>query len=1552
MESHELRLIINAAAAKVGGKQFVAAIRQVQQAVLALDRDSAGSFTKLKAEAKAAGAAARVAGKEIGAAGKAAKAGADQAAGAFAKQATAAQRATTAQAQFTASMGAAQLASERLRARLLRAGDAAGAELVTAAYNKLKVSTTGLAGNTERARASLATFKGTLTQIQVKAIETANSFGRTSAQAQALAGSAGRVAGAGNNAAGGIRNAGGAARQASRDLQTATGSMRGFENALNGAFQASSLLRNAFGAFTIGAFTSSVFQAGDALEQFKITMEVASGSIEAANSDLEFINDMASRLGTNLGAARDAFSKFAVSAQIAGVESAQTRDIFESVSTAMAVLGKGSDDQRLAFLALEQMMSKGVISAEELRRQLGERLPGAVSIMANSLGVGVDELQKMLKAGELISAEVLPKFARELDKVFGSQLDRTFNRAGSNLGRLQVEFARLLEVVASSGFLDELSGQFKDLTSLLRSSEAEEVARRIGQGMADMARMVGDAAQFIVQHFDTIATVAKTIFGGVLVRQLGLAITAMTTMAASAKTTGIAYLLFGRSAATVGSQMAATSGKLTAGAAATTLFGNASAGAAGKVKLLGAGMGLLRGAFAFMTGPIGLALTALTLLPMIFSDAGTAAENTSAQYEEAMRRMNTASFDFLDTARQIGELTVFEQLNQTLGSLSEGRVIIEQLASSGELIDSLADNMRDLTDATQGTAAAADVGGLTALVDQLMAMDQTAPEAADKVREIADAMNELNASGKLGDDFSSLQALRDTLNPLGQAVLTFNGLMAESTTIAGENGAALAELNARQAELKIAMEGLISGHIDLNALTGETAAAFDGLSNGAGIGLIGTMDQLAQRLQRISNFNGSGVRVNELVGHLRNLQFTFDGTQQSIDEYTSHLEEARQKAQQVANDNSLPQHLRDAAAAALEAINEAEAYVNSLLNLQAQSDSASSAQAGLQGAVNAAGGAMANSTAVAYNYVSALAAVASAQAAVTGIATDFRQQAALRVELSTLEGEARAVFQDRNFGTTSRAVGEINAELSELETTLNNIDGIPQDGAANFIRNQVATLSAERDALVAEGAAASSSIFQNNAARAEARRAASAAGRSGGGGGGGGGGRGGKSDAAKALEEEAKAYEQAEKAMGDYVRGLQDESIALAMVSTGRASSTEAANLLIEAQRTGVITSDAQADAFLRQARAAEELKKEMEALANDPVQKWLDSVPAWREAGQQIEVGVFESLSDSIANFIKTGEFSFEALGDSILSTVADIVADKAVKELANLFGGGEGGFGLGGMLDGLFGGGGSMGDDTGGIDLGGADQAAVIQNAHNAGGQQVAAAIQQAFSGAANQVRTGITSGGSQAATQMQTGVQTGGAVAANQVRSGVMTGAATGAPRLSQGVVTGAQQGAPILAQGVTQGSTAGGGIFGQILGGLGGGGGGGGGIGGLFTSILPMLFGAFENGGISNSPSAMVSASPSSFKNAPHFAKGTANTSGIPAILHDNEAVVPLSGGRKIPVDLGGMSGAGGGATVLNQTFNIETPDADSFRRSQSQIAADAAGAGNRALRANT
>ena len=68
-------------------------------------------------------------------------------------------------------------------------------------------------------------------------------------------------------------------------------------------------------------------------------------------------------------------------------------------------MGLSVENQERAFLALNQMMSKGTVQAEELRGQLGEALPGAFGIMAKAVGVTEKELQNMMKAGEVLADE-------------------------------------------------------------------------------------------------------------------------------------------------------------------------------------------------------------------------------------------------------------------------------------------------------------------------------------------------------------------------------------------------------------------------------------------------------------------------------------------------------------------------------------------------------------------------------------------------------------------------------------------------------------------------------------------------------------------------------------------------------------------------------------------------------------------------------------------------------------------------------------------------------------------------------------------------------------------------------------------------------------------------------------------------------------------------------------------------------------------------------------------------------------------------------------------
>jgi hypothetical protein len=119
-------------------------------------------------------------------------------------------------------------------------------------------------------------------------------------------------------------------------------------------------------------------------------------------------------------------------------------------------------------------------------------------------------------------------------------------------------------------------------------------------------------------------------------------------------------------------------------------------------------------------------------------------------------------------------------------------------------------------------------------------------------------------------------------------------------------------------------------------------------------------------------------------------------------------------------------------------------------------------------------------------------------------------------------------------------------------------------------------------------------------------------------------------------------------------------------------------------------------------------------------------------------------------------------------------------------------------------------------------------------------------------------------------------------------------------------------------------------------FGGGAGGGMGGGGGLSSLFSMIGGMFSEGGYSNKPVGTRVMSMHAWRDAPHYSEGTSNTSGgMPAILHPNEAVIPLSRGRSIPVDLGDHA-MGGNHTSMNTNITVIAPNPDAFRQSRGSI----------------
>lgn len=222
-----------------------------------------------------------------------------------------------------------------------------------------------------------------------------------------------------------------------QQAESAKGALRGIQ------FQAIAMA-GALGAgvTSLSSLLSSLVNTAREAGRARTILRNISTDAREYSRSLKFLTDLTDKYGTDLIGTTEAFAKFKAAATPAGIALAEQERIFSNISKAMASFGISGGEASLTMMAITQMMSKGKISSEELRRQLGERMPVAMQAMANAAGVSMAQLDKLLKEGKLRSADIMGKFSDELAKLSG---DTSTDNLESSLGRLKNAFTDLAD---------------------------------------------------------------------------------------------------------------------------------------------------------------------------------------------------------------------------------------------------------------------------------------------------------------------------------------------------------------------------------------------------------------------------------------------------------------------------------------------------------------------------------------------------------------------------------------------------------------------------------------------------------------------------------------------------------------------------------------------------------------------------------------------------------------------------------------------------------------------------------------------------------------------------------------------------------------------------------------------------------------------------------------------------------------------------------------------------------------------------------------------------
>lgn len=404
---------------------------------------------------------------------------------------------------------AARTAVNELIAQM-RAG-ATGDDITTrlrAAQSTLERTATNLGNVTTMARATQGA-------LQAAGIQTNNLSGAESqlvAQAQ-------RAAGAMNNLTDAYRRNGAAANGAGssifrwfsgeggRSTLSFTQRLRGEMIGLAAGFIG---LQAAIG---LAKKTIDVYNAQSAI-MARLTI-VSGGDARKAAEEFKYLEQQADRIGFVFTEVAPAYAKFSIAMKAAGFDTQQTRFAFENIAGA-AIKARLSTEEMTGILkAFEQMASKGKIQAEELRGQLGDRLPGAFQIAAKAAGKTVEEYTKMMELGEVGSDQVLA-IARELGKTYG-----VAQQGATTLLVAQARFEnatnRFLTAVGEGGFVQAYQALLEKLTTFMNDGSAGKLAQTISDGFVVVIGVLSTVAD----NLDLITVAIKALLAVKLLVFLG-----------------------------------------------------------------------------------------------------------------------------------------------------------------------------------------------------------------------------------------------------------------------------------------------------------------------------------------------------------------------------------------------------------------------------------------------------------------------------------------------------------------------------------------------------------------------------------------------------------------------------------------------------------------------------------------------------------------------------------------------------------------------------------------------------------------------------------------------------------------------------------------------------------------------------------------------------------------------------------------------------------------------------------------------------------------------
>jgi tape measure domain-containing protein len=228
---------------------------------------------------------------------------------------------------------------------------------------------------------------------------------------------------------------------------------------------------SAFSGWGLKQLGQDFIQTAMDMDSMRRSMGAAVGSMEKGRREINYLRMESDKLGLSYKDQIKDYTMLSAAAKGGALEGEGIRKVWLGLATASSALQLSVAKTSSIIYAFKDILSKGTVASEEIKRQLGNALPGSLGIAAKAMKMTKAEFLDFMQTGKMMAEDFVPKFAQALIDMYGTAAQKAAQSMRAEVNRLTTAWTDFKEAfMTETGASEAITKNLKIVTGVLKDS--------------------------------------------------------------------------------------------------------------------------------------------------------------------------------------------------------------------------------------------------------------------------------------------------------------------------------------------------------------------------------------------------------------------------------------------------------------------------------------------------------------------------------------------------------------------------------------------------------------------------------------------------------------------------------------------------------------------------------------------------------------------------------------------------------------------------------------------------------------------------------------------------------------------------------------------------------------------------------------------------------------------------------------------------------------------------------------------------------------------------